>query len=260
MLSTQLFNTPLDLKSAKASYSENGYYNIPGKQFSEGRIDVSKLEDKAPFTVYESNGNIRSCYGLQLMDYYNEWKDIFREVENFIREILMDDIYIHQCKINHKESIPTSVWPWHRDFPYWNIYDNIKEDRMVNLIFYLDNVGMNSGPLQVIPGSHTHFFEEEKADKLHEFNALDGSVSNTLDFELPEESVKSLADELGVVSLCGKTGDMSLFHPNVIHQSSHGEEGNKRRLLIITYNACSNKPEIPSKRPEYFSSTNYKPI
>jgi len=124
----------------------------------------------------------------------------------------------------------------------------------------LDNVYENSGPVQVIPGSHKHFFEEELAQAKAEFNELSGSVSSDLDFELPLTKVKSLASANGIFSLCGAIGDISLFHPDVIHQSSPGTDDNKRRLMIITYNACSNRPVNPSVRPQYFASSDYTPI
>jgi ectoine hydroxylase-related dioxygenase (phytanoyl-CoA dioxygenase family) len=62
---------------------------------------------------------------------------------------------------------------------------------MINVIVFLDNVYENSGPVQVIPGSHKHFFEEEQVDTKVEFNELTGSVSSDLDFELPLSKVES---------------------------------------------------------------------
>lgn len=260
-----LNQTSLNKKTENNSsefYLNNGFGSImvPKNENFSNQVNIAEIEASAPYTVYEENGNIRSCYGIHLAETYKNWKSILTETEKFIKEILQDDIYIHQSKINYKESIPTAVWPWHRDFPFWKNYDNIPVSKMINVIVFLDNVYENSGPVQVIPGSHKHFFEEEQVDTKVEFNELTGSVSSDLDFELPLSKVESLALKNGIVSLCGEIGDISLFHPDIIHQSSPGTDDNKRRLMIITYNACSNRPVKPSARPQYFASPDYTPI
>jgi len=243
-------------------YIRSGYANLGGNDNNEfwSKINLSEFENNSPFKVFEDNGNIRSCYGIHQIKSYLDLKPHLKKAEDTIREILQDDIYIHQSKINYKENLPTAVWPWHRDFPFWKNYDNIPESKMVNLIVFLDNVTLDSGPLQVIPQSHLHFFEDEKKDEKIEFNALSGSFSSDLDFELPPKKVEELAKSNGIVSLLGQVGDISFFHPDVIHQSSFGKDNNKRKLLILTYNACSNKPSTPSPRPVYFAFPVYSPI
>lgn len=243
-------------------YLEQGYASLelPQTGLNGEIINLAELEATAPFIVREENGNLRSCYGVHQTTTYLQWKHLLKDAEDIVRRILNDDIYVHQSKINYKEHLATAVWPWHRDFPFWRNYDNIPKSRMINLIYFLDDVTEDAGPVQVIPGSHLLFFEEERKDEEKEFNELTGSVSSDLDFELPANKVEELALKNGVVSLVGNIGDMSLFHPDVIHQSSPGNETNKRRLLIMTYNACSNKPARPSSRPSYFASPDYTPL
>lgn len=262
MNSTKLSGEERVISNPANFYLESGYTDIDihHSRFGSEIIDISKLEKTAPFIVKEDNGNLRSCYGVHQTETYLEWKHLLTDAEEVVREILQDDIYVHQSKINYKEHLATAVWPWHRDFPFWRNYDNIPQSKLINLIYFLDDVTEDSGPVQVIPGSHLIFFEEEKKYENKEFDELTGSVSSDLDFELPADKVTALANNRGVVSLIGNLGDMCLFHPDVIHQSAPGNETNKRRLLIMTYNACSNRPVKPSLRPAYFASPNYSPL
>ena len=84
-------------------------------------------------------------------------------------------------KNQFKNNIADSIWPFHRDFPFWNIFDHIDLNRMINFVIYLDDVNESSGAINFIPKSHKHFLERELQNSKMIYS-LEVSSSNDLLF------------------------------------------------------------------------------
>ena len=169
------------------------------------------------------------------------------------------EIYIHQSKINIKNKAESSVWPYHRDFPFWNVFDGIKENKFLNLVLFLDDVHEGNGAIGFIPGSQNYFLEREEKFKEQSFS-LEGSASSNLLFDFSDEEVKMLQDKFGHELSVGSKGSILLFDPNTVHGSSFSSEDCSRRILILTFNTCDNPPKIPLTRPDYLCSEDFKSI
>ena len=56
------------------------------------------------------------------------------------KQILGDDVYIHQFKINGKQAFDGDVWQWHQDYGTWRNDDQMPEARAMNVAIFLDEV------------------------------------------------------------------------------------------------------------------------
>jgi ectoine hydroxylase len=169
------------------------------------------------------------------------------------------EIYVHQSKLNIKNKADSSVWPFHRDFPFWNIFDQIKENRLLNLVIFLDDVNEHNGALSFIPKSHNYFLDREKDFSKQEFT-LEGSASSNLLFDFTDDEIDFFSKKFGKEICTGSKGSVLIFNPDVVHGSSFSSQDFSRKLLILTFNVCSNQPKIPTIRPDYLCSADFTPL
>ena len=71
-------------------------------------------------------------------------------------QILREDVYIQQVKVNAKEAFSGEVWQWHYDFATHHGEDGVPKPLALNLHMFLDEVNEFNGPLVFIRGSHKH--------------------------------------------------------------------------------------------------------
>ncbi len=193
--------------------------------------EILKLTEKSPFTkiYHESDGSSpRSFYGFHQDPEFAGWLSAQSLLRDTVYSILGKDVYLHQSKVNLKNRSESSRWPYHRDFPFWNVFDHIPSNQMLNLTIFLDDVSLENGALTFIPGSHLHFLERES--------------------------------RFGSKPCTGPKGSLLIFNPDTIHGSLPALQDQCRKLMILTFNCCDNMPVRASLRPEFLCSTNYSPI
>ena len=243
-------------------YQKKGFIVLPKIQlFLEEAIEGKMQESESSIKFYESDETtVRSYYGFHRDPEIIEWLEKNETIKSICHMIYGNqEIYIHQSKINIKNKAESSVWPYHRDFPFWNVFDGIKENKLLNLVVFLDEVNVGNGALGFIPGSQNFFLEREENFKDQSFS-LEGSASSNLLFDFSDEEVEMLQDKFGHELSVGSKGSILLFDPNTVHGSSFSSENFSRRILILTFNACDNPPEIPLTRPDYLCSEDFKSI
>lgn len=244
------------------SYREKGFVclNNP-KIFLPENIEKKISNSQLSVKFFESDGQtVRSYYGFHRDTEVRNWLLEQNAIKLICRKIFPDDeIYIHQSKVNIKNKAESSVWPYHRDFPFWNVFDGIEKNRLLNLVIFLDDVNERNGALSFIPGSQFYFLEREKDFANQEFS-LEGSASSNLLFDFSEEEVAGFSELFGKEICTGPKGSLLIFDPDTVHGSSFSYEDFSRKLLILTFNVCSNKPRIPAVRPDYLCSTDFTPL
>ncbi len=137
------------------------------------------------------------------------------------------------------DKVPDANWkvPWHQDitiavrerintpgFSGWSEKDGVPHvhppehvlNEMVSLRIHLDDCGLDSGPLRVLPGTHTQ------------------GVLNSEEIELH----KSQHTE---VICTAQAGDVLAMRPLLLHASSPAKSPSHRRVIHIEY-ACSPLP------------------
>ena len=176
-------------------------------------------------------------------------------------QLLGGDVYVHQYKVNFKHAFVGDIWPWHRDFEYWQRLDGIAKPDLVSVMVALDDISEFNGPLFFIRGSHRI---EEQGDRPcpRRVTGADSHKAFSADllFQLTREEVAALLISSEIIAPKGPTGLTLFFAANVAHASLPNLTATSRRLLIITYNRTNNLPSNKAKRPEYISGRTFTPL
>ncbi len=149
-----------------------------------------------------------------------------------LEDILGPNIKFENSKINSKQPGAATTVKYHQDFAF----EAHSNDDMVTVLFFIDDVTPDNGPLKVVPGSHTGPIYE------HWHNGLfTGAVSDEIAEEMKAKAVPCY----------GKAGSACLMHTRVVHGSEPNLSDGPRTLFICSYTAEDSYPlhanHIPSK-------------
>jgi ectoine hydroxylase-related dioxygenase (phytanoyl-CoA dioxygenase family) len=250
-----------------SEYEINGFL-VQEKALNEESIEKLLFSTRAfqfqthPGHVLEKDGKtFRAFHGCHLYD--ESYRDLIRNPQFLMpaQQLLKDDVYIHQLKVNVKQAFSGEMWPWHQDYIYWRNEDHIPTANMVSVMIFLDDINAFNGPLFFIPGSH-------QVGCINSPKALDapegwkGNVSATLTYQIDNTLVTRLVEQGGLFSATGKKGTAVWFHGNLIHASPPNISPLNRRIAILTYNATSNIPVTQPHpiRPEFLNGRDYRPL
>ncbi|MFJ6721826.1 phytanoyl-CoA dioxygenase family protein [Streptomyces sp. NPDC091259] len=175
-----------------------------------------------------------------------------------VRQLLTDDVYIYQFKINAKPAFGGEKWSWHQDYVAWRIADNLPAPLQVNAAVFLDDVDEFNGPVIFLPGSHrSGLINDSRKATAKSTQHLDPD-----DIALTEHQLSGLVAERGMVSPKGRAGSVVLFSPEIVHGSAPNMSPFPRRLLIMTYNDTTNLPSYPDgqPRPDYVVCRDTEPL
>ncbi len=250
------------------NYFKKGYLILEGL-LSEREIKVMKSSfekfeklKKLPNIICEKDGTIRSVFKPNLHD--KIFDDIFRD-DRFVipsMQLIKDDIYLYQYKLNCKRPFSGQMWEWHQDFAYWQLDDGVQNTDMVSIMTYLDDTKSYQGPLMVIPGSHKFDIVDfqKKEALLNKEQPLINALGADLKYTVNEKYIKDLANRFGIDVLEGRAGTTILFHPNLFHASNGNISPFNRDTVILTYNSVNNLPLRKGNRPDFVCSTDYRPL
>jgi ectoine hydroxylase len=247
-----------DIEALINLYLENGYALLP--EVINELPDFEALIDQDTEKVYEKDEcTLRSIYGFQNNSTFIEWLKSCSIIKEITQRLLGEEVYLHQTKVNIKNQNESSIWPYHRDFPFWKVFDHFPDNQFLNVVVYLDDVFEGSGELIVIPKSHKVFLPREAQDENIDYS-LEGSASSDLLFSFSSDELDTFGSSYGLDSTIGGKGSLLLFNPNLIHGSGSSSIDFSRKIMILTFNACSNMPNGVSSRPSYLCNTNRTPI
>lgn len=256
-------------------YHTNGYLVIENL-FTRSEIDVLQQEallfnnhKELPNVILEKSGDVRSVFAPHTIS--SKYDDLFRLKRLVIpsQQLLGEEMYLYQFKLNNKKAFVGDWWEWHQDFPYWHIDDGVSTPQMISAMILLQDTTTIQGPLVFIPQSHKNGIVdfEHKAhlgdvSKLMENTNLENSLSADLKFTIKREIVKDLIDKYNFFEASGPAGTCIFFHPNLFHASNANISPFERNTAIVTYNALSNLPENKGdkNRPDYVCSRDFEPI
>ena len=182
-----------------------------------------------------------------------------------VQQILGEQLYMHQFKINGKRAFDGDVWQWHQDYGTWKNDDAMPTERAMNVAIFLDDVNAFNGPLMFIPGSHRKGVIDAKHDLTTTSYPL-WTVDNALIATLVERAGgKGHYDQdgrlvgSGIVSPKGPAGSMILFHSCLVHASGSNLSPWHRVSVYLSLCAVSNHIRR-FKRPEYIAHRDFTPI
>jgi ectoine hydroxylase len=165
-------------------------------------------------------------------------------------QLLEDEVYMHQFKINGKMAFDGDVWQWHQDYGTWLNDDLMPTPQAMNVAIFLDEVNEFNGPLQFIPGSH----------KMGALQA--GHDTTTTSYPLwtiSNDNIRQLVKQGGIVAPKGPAGSMIMFHSCLVHASSSNLSPWDRVSVYLSLCAVSNHIRR-FKRPGYIAHRDFTPI
>ena len=145
-----------------------------------------------------------------------------------LRDLLGPDVALQTSKLNTKAPGGGAAVEWHQDWAFYP-YTN---DSLLACGLMLDDVGLDNGPLMVIPGSH-------RGPVLSHHNA-DGVFCGAVDPGDPDFAM----DE--AVTLTGKAGSMTIHHVRTLHGSAPNTSDRPRMVLFYECVAADAWPLLGS--------------
>ena len=203
-----------------------------------------------PEVLHETSGVARTAFAA------HTYNDAFGRLGAHPRliqpvvQILGEDVYMHQYKVNAKAAFDGEVWQWHQDFGTWHRDDEMPEPRAMNIAVYLDNVTAANGPLLFIPRSH----KDGTLPAGHDIETTNYPL-----WTLDRDMVTRLATAGGIEAPVGKAGSVVIFHSNLVHASPPNISPFGRTIVYLSLCAVSNHIRR-YKRAEYIAHRDFSPI
>ena len=170
-------------------------------------------------------------------------------------QILGDEVYIHQSRLNLKPGFEGKDFYWHSDFETWHVEDGMPRMRAISCVVLLTENNEFNGPLMLIPGSHQHYVVCAGVTPEHHYK----SSLKKQDIGVPDHaSLSTLVGRRGIRAPKGPAGSVVFFDCNTMHGSASNISPYPRSNLFFVYNAISNTLQPPSgglmPRPEFIAA------
>ncbi len=147
-----------------------------------------------------------------------------------VADLIGPNVKFHHAKINSKLPGGETAVKWHQDF----LFTPHSNDDIVTALLMIDDVTLQNGPLEVLPGSH----KEELHSLWHE-GVFTGAVAD----DIAETSVTKAK------KCIGPAGSVCLMHTRLLHGSTANMSSDPRTLFICVYTAEDAVPLSPSPMP-----------
>lgn len=135
-------------------------------------------------------------------------------ITEVLRQLLGPNVLLQTSKLNTKAPDGGAAVEWHQD---WAFYPHTN-DRILACGLMLEDVDLDNGPLQVIPGS-------QKGPVLNH-NNKSGVFCGAIDPVDPDFRVDK------AVTLTGKAGSMTVHHARTLHGSAPNRSDRARLILF----------------------------
>ena len=244
-------NTRLSSQQRQLFY-EQGYLLLPeevGENYlSELNASVSKVIDlsrdkaKSDHQFDLEPGHSKDSPRLRRVAYVDDLDDVFWQlccnsiVTDIAVDILGPNVRFRDLFINFKWAGGGASVKWHQDiafYPHTNL-------GTCQFLLALEDVRIDQGPLQVIPGSHK--------GQIYEHYDNNGVWTGAL-----SESDLHRAGIEQAQALTGNAGSLSVHHSVLVHGSDQNLSDRGRPMLVITYSAADAIPYTAAPYP----STHY---
>ena len=194
-------------------------------------IDGRPRFDIEPGHCAERPALRRIASPIEISDVYLEVMRNNRALDAVV-DIFGPNIKFENAKINSKLPGAATQVKFHQDF----LFEAHTNDDMITVLFFLDEVTPENGPLQVIPGTHKGRLYEHWHDGI-----FTGAVGDEV-----MEAMTPLTE-----SCFGPAGSACLMHTRLLHGSGPNLSQGSRTLFICEYLAEDSYPlhdnHIPSQ-------------
>ncbi len=170
-------------------------------------------------------------------------------------QLLGNDVYVHQSRINMKQT-NGSIVAWHQDFGTYHRVDGVPEARGIMAAVFLDDVTAANAPLLAVPGSHR--------EGLVSTARIDPTVPDhekvaKYRYDITDDTMADLVERYGLEVITADAGSLLLMDMTVVHGSSVNITPLRRLLLYVNVCPVDNRGES-YERPEHFAARDFSPI
>lgn len=144
--------------------------------------------------------------------------DVMRNARtvDLVAELIGPSLRFHHGKVNTKLPGAATKVKFHQDFTF----QPMTNDDMITALLFVDDVTLENGPLEVVPGSH-----KGPLYSLWHNGGFTGAVDDAV--------VDAHQDN--IVKCVGKAGSVCLMHASLLHGSAPNVSSQSRTLYITTY-------------------------
>ncbi|TDV56049.1 phytanoyl-CoA dioxygenase family protein [Actinophytocola oryzae] len=244
-------------------YRTTGYL-VQERVFDEDEVTWLQAEAAREFaaggervTVEEGTDIVRGVHGCHL--YTEAFGRLVRSPRLLpvAEQLLDDDVYVHQFKINAKRAFKGEVWEWHQDYTFWHHEDGMPAPRALTAAIFLDEVTEFNGPLTFVPGGH----DDGMIDTEVNGEGWAGTLAASLKYSVDIDTMRKLIERNGMAAPKGPRGSVLWFDANIPHSSVPNISPFDRGLLLITYNSVANRIDLArGTRPEWLAARDFTPL
>ncbi len=214
-------------------------------------LEAVSVED-CPANIREKrSGEVRTAMGLHQR--HKDFATLVRHprlIEPAF-QLLGDQLYVQQVKVNTKAAFEGEIWQWHYDFATHHAEDGVPEPLALNLHVFLDDVVDFNGPLYFIPNSHKRGPAPAWLDTV--------TTSYPL-WVLDRDTVSGLVNAGGgLFSATGRAGTALIFGDCLVHASPPNLSPWDRRIFSLIVNPIANA-YTKTDRPDYKHHRDLAPI
>ena len=162
--------------------------------------------------------------GLRRVQSPEEVSDVYAGVMreaatvDMVADLIGPNLRFHHGKVNSKLPGTATQVKFHQDFPF----QPMSNDDIITCLLFLDDVTLENGPLEVVPGSHRGpLYSHWHAGR------FTGAVADDVTAEVAQKAVPCT----------GKAGSVCLMHSSLLHGSAPNLSDGPRTLYITTYYA-----------------------
>ena len=150
-----------------------------------------------------------------------------------VAQLVGPNVEFNNSKINSKQPGASTHVRFHQDFSF---QPHSNED-LVAVLYFLDDVTLENGPLTVVPGSHK--------GTLHE-HWQGGQFTGAVGREIAEQA------KAEAIPCTGPAGTACLMHTRLLHGSAANRSDAPRTLFIAEYRSEDSKPLDVSHLPSVY--------
>jgi phytanoyl-CoA hydroxylase len=151
--------------------------------------------------------------------------------ERVARAVIDGPVAIYRATLFTKSSRGGTLLPWHQDGgSYWGL----DRDPVLQIWTALDDVPVESGCVELVPGSHR------------------GGLATPLGGLIPEPIVRARRAEAEAVPVPARAGEAMLLHNHLWHRSGVNHTGVPRRALTVCYMSAATRCLRKKRAPRNF--------
>lgn len=196
------------------------------------------LDGRARFDLQP--GHTLDVPGLRRVQSPEEVSDVFAKVMreaatvDYCAALIGPSLRFHHGKVNSKLPGTATKVKFHQDFPF----EPMTNDDMITCLLFIDDVTLENGPLEVVPGTH-------KGPIFSHWH--DGVFTGAVADDVLEEHKDR------ILKCTGPAGSVCLMHARLLHGSAPNLSQQSRTLYIATYYAEDAIELSPNHLPSTFT-------